>query len=876
MFSRLCIRPSSRGYSTIASSVPKEVDTLIVGGGIIGVATAFQLSRLAGPSHRILLVEQNTLTSGTTWHAAGLQTALKGVKCIANMAREGHRLYQSFDEGVGWAKTGSLGIARTEDLWTQLLQMANISESLGIPYELCDASRISQIHPYLDTTGVYGGIYTSEDGIVNPADVTMAMATRARAQGAHLLERTAIRRIVRDGRRAHAVELDSGALVHMNNIIICAGQWSKGIVKELGLGDILPAAVVPHQYVVFDRLEGVSNKLPVVRDYLNKFYLKPEVGGFMVGVFESNPEVHFPPDVKERNASGAAPRDISHEVFPESIDKAGEWLEHALETVPALQEVGIKRWLHGPDTHSCDTAPIMGRLLGTDNVHICTGFNSQGIQCGAGAGLANAEWILHGYPRSFKDDFVAADVNRWYPALAEDPDWCEGRAAEEYGIMYGVHYPYMQLHSGRNRRLLPLHEEHQRHGARFFEGFGWERAAYYLPTNVARHEYPHSWGLGKTEWFEAMKEEARAVRQHVGVIDMSSFGKLLVEGDGAGELLQWVCTADIDRPIGTIVYTAMANERGGILADFTVTRLGEDSFYITTTSNQPEMIKDHLHWATASRGMKGVTINDVTDDIAVLSVMGPKSFELLSSLGDGIDLHSTIPLSRAKDDLMLAGVSCRALRVSYVGELGLELHVQKSGAKKLFDGIMSGGSIRPRLVGSLAMLDSLRMEKRFLHYGHDFSPMESVLQVGLGFACKLKTDVDFIGKAALIREKEAGGLKKRLLSLQAQCPDVDLGKLPWWGHGAELVYRNDKLVGYLNSAGYSTVLECPIGLCLISDDRAIIDKSYIEQGEWTVRVHPIGGDGKPLIIPVKVTAGCLFDPKGRRMRGDYTTSTAST
>ncbi|KAF4665894.1 hypothetical protein FOL47_004370 [Perkinsus chesapeaki] len=816
-----------------AITLPKEVDTVIIGGGIIGVATAYQLTRITSSSslhsHRVLLIEQNTLTSGTTWHAAGLQTALKATKCVANMAREGHKLYKTFEEGVGWAKTGSLGIARSEEIWTQLLQMANVSESLAIPYEICDGNRIKQLHPFLDTTGVYGGIYTPEDGIVNPADVTMAMAVRARAQGAILLEKTPLKRILREGRRATGIEVEDGSIIETNNIIICAGQWSKGIVNDLNIGYTLPTAVVPHQYVVFDKIKGVNNTLPVVRDYVNKFYLKPEVGGFMVGVFEADPEPHLPEDVKDRNATCIVPRDISHEVFPESIDKAGVWLEG-------------------------------------------TGFNSQGIQCGAGAGLANAEWILYGYPKSFKDDFVAADINRWYPPLADDPKWCQSRAAEEYGLMYGVHYPYMQHSAGRDRRHLPLHEDHKNNGACFIEGYGWERAAYYLPYNTDKSDNPYSWGIGGTEWFEFMKEEARAVREHVGIIDMSSFGKLMVKGNGSLQLLQWLCTADIDRPIGSVIYTAMANEDGGMLADFTVCRLGEESFYITTTSNQPEMIKDHILWAINERKVKDIVdIEDITDDVAVLSVMGPKSFQLLSSLSNGIiDMNTEIPFSTAMDNLIIAGVSCRALRVSYVGELGLELHVPKDQVEKLFISLTSYESIKPRLVGSFAMLDSLRIEKRYLHYGHDFSPKESVLEVGLGFACKFKTDIDFIGKAALLEERAAGGLKKRLLSLQLQCDhDLDLNNLPWWGHGAELVYRNDKLVGYLNSAGYSSVFDCPIGLCLISDDNgAVIDNNYIDQGEWTVRVNPVKGNG-PLILTAKVTVGCIFDKTGKRLRGDY-------
>lgn len=882
------VRAASRSFGT---ATKESYDVLVVGGGVVGCNTA---RALASRGASVALLEQNTLTSGTTWHAAGLMGTLKGSSLLAVMGRYGVELYREMNDDagnslVGWSNTGSLTIARCEDSMEQIMRNCQMSHGLGhTHHRYVSPSEIKEIHPFLELDGIVGGIYSPEDGICNPADVAIWMAKEARESGAVVYERTECTSIELSSdnkRRASSARTACGKEIQFDSIAFCGGAWTK-VLSNMAFGtNRIPVAMMPHQYIIFDQIEGVGNHLPVVRDVHHKYYLKPEVGGLCVGVFEGEPMDHLPDVVRERNANKVPmPRDAEHELYQESVDKAGRWLEACMEHCPSLTEVGIKQFLHGPDTHSVDHSPIIGRIPGSDNVYVATGFNSQGIQCGPGAGLAIAEYIMDGAPHTLACDFSSADPSRFFPALCEDADWVEKRAGEGYGKVYSIHYPMEIFESARSRRHSPLHQELLDAGAMFGETYGWERALYFpLPeeTKPAVEESiwtdpsvpspahnAFSFSLAGAEYAEALQRECRAAREGVALFDLSSFGKISVSGPRAMELLQMCLTADMDKATGALTYSLFCDPRGGVLGDLTVARLGPEEFYLVTLANQPGKVLDQLSRVATDLGVdtSGCQVSDVTESKAILAVNGPRSRELLESICEGqLDNDSFAPYT-AKS-LKIAGIEVLALRVSFAGELGWELHTPAKEATRLHKALtLAGAAYDMRPAGTFALLESLRMEKGFLHYGADVSQAETPLEVGYGFACKLKPEQpDFVGKAAILAQRKEGW-KKRLVSVRME-PGVDASL---WGHEQELLYRNGERVGALTSGGYSYTLGCAIGMGFVHGP-AKVPQKWLKEGMYEVEVPIRTAEGVQLKrFPVQVQTKCLVDPEGARVKGTWT------
>jgi len=857
----------------------------VVGGGIVGTSVA---RHLAHRGVSVILLEQNSLTSGSTWHAAGLLGTSKASTLIASLARYGSETYRQMNDEagrnlVGWTNTGSLGIARCADSMEQLVRTNQMALGIGHKqHRIVSPSEIKEIHPFLKTDGIVGGLYSPEDGICNPGDVAMMMAKDAREHGAVVLERTECASITfdKDLRRVSHVQTDRGEKIVCGSIALCGGAWTKKLSRLIFGENRIPVAMVPHQYVIFDKTEGVGGHLPVVRDIRHKYYLKPEVGGFMLGIFEGEPLPHLPTAVRERNSNTVEmPRNAENEIYEESFDKAGEWLEAAMNDVPILNEVGMKQWLHGPDTHSADHSPLIGRVPGSDNVYVGTGFNSQGIQCGPGAGLAIAETILDGAPHSIGCDFASAEPSRIYPGLCEDAEWVEMRAAEGYGKTYSVHYPLEMFESARNRRLSPVHAELLKLGAVFGETYGWERPLYF-PTTAERrivteearspwedpsipglHHTALSFNRTETEFFQAERRECTAARKSAALFDLSSFGKIRVSGPRALEVLQKCMTADMDKIMGAVTYTLFCDPRGGILGDLTVARLGVDDFYIVTLSNQPGKVVDQLHRIAIQLSANGYcNIEDVTEAKGVLAVNGPRSFSILKELCPTPLDNENFPPGTAQH-INVAGLDMLALRVSFAGELGLELHCDASDATKLYTALLKAGSEHGLVPAGLhALLNSLRTEKGFMHYGADIGLTETPLEAGLGFACKLKPEQpDFVGKAAILKQRK-DGWKKRLVCVKAAA-DITL-----WGHEQELLYRDGELVGSMTSGAHSHTLGKAIGMGYIRGPPKV-PKSWLDEGTYEVEVPVRTSEGVALRrFPVDISMRCFVDPQGERIR----------
>lgn len=894
----LLLKAPSRSIVTAAGaheSSTRAVDAVVIGGGIVGCAAA---RALAARGASVVLLEQNTLTSGTTWHAAGLLGTLKGSGLLQALATFGNNTYKEMNDAstgkslVGWTNTGSLAIARCADSMEQLVRQWQLAKGLGYTHHrIVTPQEIKEIHPFLRIEGIVGGVYSPEDGICNPADVAIMMAKQARESGAIIKERTECVGIELDkGRqRIVSVQTDSGERISCGNAVICGGAWTKKL-SRLAFGENrIPVAMIPHQYMIFDKTEGVGGHLPVTRDILHKYYLKPEVGGFMVGIFEGEPLPHLPDNVRARNANVVPmPRDAKHEVYEESMEKMGRWLEAAMEHVPALNQVGVKQWLHGPDTHSPDHYPLIGRMPGTDNCFVATGFNSQGIQCAPGTGVALAESILDGAPHSIAADFSAADPSRIFPGLCEDAAWVEQRAAEGYGTTYSVHMPLEIFQSARGRRLFPVHSKLVELGAVFGETYGWERPLYFLSPEE-RHQAPPamapspyadpqgppslehhslSWRRQSAEYFAAERRECLAARTSAALFDLSSFGKLRISGPRSLEVVQMCMTAEMDKPEGTVTYSLLCNKRGGVLGDLTVARLGHDEFYVVTLSNQPAMVANHITRVAADLGIaaSACVIEDISEAKAVLAVNGPRSRDILAPLADAPLANEAFPPGTARL-LAVAGVPLLALRVSFAGELGWELHCPAESAAQLYAALLeAGGPLGMVPAGYFALLNSLRVEKSFVHYGAEVSLTETPLEAGLAFACKLKPgQPDFVGKAALLAQQKVGW-RKRLVSVQVPAGvDVSL-----FGHEQELLYRDGELVGALTSGGYSHTLGCAIGLGYVRGPPKV-PQDWMKAGTYEVEV-PVrteGGDVALQRVPVTVSIKCLVDPRGERVRGEY-------
>lgn len=869
-------------------------DVLVVGGGVVGCSVA---RALAAKGASVTLVEQNTLTSGSTWHAAGLLGTLKGSSMMASLAKFGVETYRQMNDEkgnslVGFANTGSLSIARCGDSMEQLVRSCQLAHGLGhTHHRVVTPQEIKDIHPFLDLDGIVGGVFSPEDGICNPADVALWMAKDARGHGAVIRERTECTGVNFDANRrlVTGVTTSSGENIHCGSIILCGGAWLKNLSRKMYGGvNYIPVAMMPHQYMISEAIAGVGNHLPVVRDVLNKYYLKPEVGGFMVGIFEGEPIDHLPSEVRARNANTShMPREAEHELYEESLDKAGVWLEAAMCHVPSLAEAGIKGWLHGPDTHSTDHHPLIGRLPASDNAYVATGFNSQGIQCAPGVGVALAELVADGGTLSSAAgcDLSAADPSRVFPALCDDAEWVEMRAAEGYGKVYSIHYPREMFESARSRRLSPLHDQLCSWGAVFGETYGWERPLYF-PLPEERRSQPdvhspwvdpsvlspvhtaYSYRHADAEYFAAERRECLATRNKAALFDLSSFGKVRVSGPGSLDLLQRALTAEMDKPVGSITYTLFCDSFGGVLGDLTVARLGSEDFYLVTLGNQPAKVKDHLLRVaslSAGAGFRGCDVVDVTEANAVLAVNGPRSRSVLQPLVGSDKLQNDAFPPNTATSLQVAGIELLALRVSYAGELGWELHVPSEKAATLYSALMDAGAEHGLChAGYMALLNSLRLEKGFVHYGADVSLAETPLEVGLAFTCKLRADKpDFIGKQAIL-EQRSRGWTKRLVSVAAPVgADLSL-----WGHEEELLYRNGELVGSLTSGGFSHTLNCMIGMAFVRGPPKV-PRDWLEAGDYEVEVpvRAAGGEVQLRRFPVQISLKALVDPNGDRIRG---------
>ena len=752
-----------------------SAEIVVIGGGAVGCSIAYHLAQLG--KRDVVVLEKSGLTQGSTWHAAGLIGQLRGKRNLTRMLQYSVELYDRLETETGqatdWKKVGSLRVASSKARWREIKRTASTARSFGFELQLVTAAEARDLFPLMSIDGVEGAAYIPSDGYVDPSSLTQALAKGARTGGVSFHEGVRVTGFRTAGRRVTHVLTDHGD-IRTERVVNAAGMWARQIGAMAGLS--LPAGVIEHQYLVTEKAADLPAGLPTFRDPDNNFYLKPEVGGIAVGGWEFD-AVPFGED--------GVPFEFGRELLPSNYERFESIAVPAAERVPILGEIGVRNLINGPIPVSVDGEPIMGLAPELDNYYVACGFTAGIAGCG-GAGRAMAQWIVDGDPGM---DLWAFDVRRFGPHH-NSRRYLRERTIEAYGAYYLLHPPGEEAHSARGARRSPLYDVLSEHRAVYGSKFGWERPNWFAPDGVEALERP---SFDRPNWFEPVAAEHRAVRERVALIDMSSFSKFEIDGPGALRCLQWLASNDLDKPVGAVTYTQLCNRRGGIEADVTITRLAEDRFYLITGSG---FATHDGAWIRAHLPADGsVHLRDVSSARAVINVCGPDSRELLARIAEQPIGNAELPFMAARE-LRLGYAPALALRVTYVGELGYELHLPTEYAAETYRALWAAGADLGVTDVGYRAIESLRLEKRYLYWGADLTPDYNPYEAGLGFCVALDKG-DFNGRTALARIREEG-VRRRLC-----CFTVD-GYAPLFG--GEAILREGRVVGVTTSAGYGHTL----------------------------------------------------------------------
>jgi len=765
-------------------ALPTHAQVVVIGGGIIGCSTAYHLAK----EHRadVVLLEQGKLTSGSTWHAAGLVGQLRSSASITQVLKRSVELYKSLEAetglATGWKMTGCLRLATTPDRWLEYRRLATTARSFGMDMGLISPAEVKKLWPLMNVDDLIGASWLPTDGQASPSDITQSLAKGARMHGAKIFEGVRVSGFEMDGARITSVLTTDGPIA-CDTVINCGGQWAREIGAMAGIN--VPLQPVKHQYIVTEKIEGLSPDVPTLRDPDRRTYFKEEVGGLVMGGYEPDPIAW---------TTGDIPRPFEFQLFDDDWDHFAQHLEQAVARVPALETAGIRQMINGPESFTPDGNFILGAAPECTNMYVGAGFNAFGIASAGGAGWALAEWAMRGEAPL---DLWVVDIRR-FSSLHRDREWVKERTLEAYGKHYTIAYPYEEYESGRNRIVSPLYDRLKAYGAVFGSKLGWERPNWFAPTGTEPRDI---YSMGRQNWFSAVGDEHRFVREAVGIFDQSSFAKYEITGKDAATALNTIAANNIDKPAGRLTYTQLLNRRGGIECDLTMARLADDQFYIVTgtgfRTHDLAWITDHIPSGMDAR------IADVTEAFGTLSLMGPSARDVLSAVTSADVSNAAFPFGHVRI-LPIAGHDVRALRVTYVGELGWELHIPLAATGDVFDALMAAGRVHGiRPVGYRA-LESLRLEKGYRAWGSDITPNDTPLEAGLGWAVKFKSNIPFVGGDAL-RDMQAKPLRKRLATFTTDREDVVL-------LGRETILRNGETVGYLTSGGYGYTIGKPIGL----------------------------------------------------------------
>ena len=768
---------------------------VIVGGGAIGLSIACHLGKLGIDD--VLLLERHQLTSGTSWHAAGIVGPLRSSMNLTTLAKYGVELFSELEretgQATGYRQTGGVWLAQHAARMEELKRIKAMGDRSGLTTQMLTPDEIAARIPELRTDDLAGGLWVDQDGQVNPVDLCMAYARAAKARGVEIREQTRVTGIERRAGAVSAVLLDNEDRIECDRLVIAAGAWSRQLGAMAGVN--IPLAACEHIYVVTDAVAGLSDPFPIVRDLDSGIYLKGDSGKLVLGTFEANPKPWQP-----------QADDAEFLMFDEDWDHAQPMLEAGIHRSPLIAEQGIGHFMNGPESFTPDTRQIMGEAPECENLFVAAGFNSIGIMSSAGVGQVMAEWIRD---KQAPMDLWEVDIARFDPQQ-DDDDYLQARLPEAVFNQFAMHWPYKQFKTGRDLRRSPWHERMAELGAVFGAPTGWER-----PLWFARDDGERDWGYsyGPQDWWDAAAREARHCRDYVSLFELSPFSKFEVQGEDALALLQRVCCSDIDVDTGRIRYTLMLNDGGGIEAEITVTRLGDQRFRVV--GGAATRFKD-LRWLQKHvREDETVRIDDVTENEAVLGVMGPNSRALLEDLSDSDFSDDAFPFSYVRE-IEISGIRLLAARLSYVGELGWELYLPASAATGVLDQILEVGRDHDLQMAGHFALDACRLEIGFRHWGHDIGPEDSPLDCGLGFAISKNKAIDFNGRKALEASDNAA-TEQRSMLCEIMADDVLLLH-------DEPVYQGTEIVGHCTSGGRG--FRTGKTLCFVMFGRSITDTAY--------------------------------------------------
>ncbi len=810
------------------AELPNKCGVVVIGGGVIGCSIAYHLAELGFTD--VVLLERQQLTSGTTWHAAGLVGQLRTSINMTKLARYTSELYRRLEgetgQATGYRQCGSISIAATAERFEELKRSASMAKVFDLEVNVLSVAEIGDKYPLINTDDLYGGIHIPSDGYANAVDITQAMAKGARSRGAQVFQNTKVTAILNDGDKVTGVSTPEGDIA-ADHVVICGGMWSRDLAATVGVN--VPLHACEHYYVLFESVAGLHPDLPVLRDYDACTYYKYDAGKLLVGAFE--------PTAKPWGMDGIA-EDFCFDEIAGDFDHFEPVLHDAMARLPALQDAGIQKFFCGPESFTPDVRYHLGKAPELENCFVAAGLNSIGLQSAGGIGKVMAEWIRDGHPPV---DLWEVDVRR-NMRFQGNRKYLRERVSESLGLLYATHFPFRQFETARGVRQSAVHDRLVAAGACHGEAFGWERPNWYAPAGVeAKYEYSY----GRQNWFEYSAAEHRAVRDSVGLFDQSSFAKFRLEGRDAMRVLNYVCANDIDVAPGRLVYTQWLNERGGIEADLTVTRLSGDAFLIVTAA---ETENRDFYW------LKGhippdanCVLTNVTSGMGVISVMGPRSRDLLQSLTPA-DLSNDSFSFATSREIELGYAIVRASRITFVGELGWELYVPTEFMLGVYDEIVTAGESFGLVHAGYHALNSLRMEKAYRHWSHDITDEDTPVEAGLEFAVRFDKKGGFIGRDALLKQKEVG-VSRRLVQFRLADPE------PLLYHN-EPIWRGNELVGHITSGAYGHTLGACIGLGYVAVDPGT---EGIPDGSFEVEVAGVR-------VPAEASLRPFYDPGNQRIR----------
>ncbi len=757
---------------------PSSAKVVVIGGGVAGTSCAYHLAKFGWKD--VVLLERDQLTSGTTWHAAGLIGQLGATSTITKLRKYSLDLYKELEKTTGLStglkQNGAITVASSKERMQELLRQATTAQLSNVEVEVLNKERIKELYPVVKNEDLVGGVYMPKDGQADPVGVTNVLAKAARMLGVQIFEKTTVKKILLKNKRICGVEISQGK-IDCEYVVLATGMWSRQIGEDIDVS--VPLYPNEHFYVITEPMKDLPKDLPVLRDYNACLYLKEDAGKMLVGIFEPNAKPAF-------KNSGRVPDDFSFGEFPDDFDHFEPYLEKSFYRLPMLENAGIRKFFSGPESFTPDTQYLLGETPEVKNLYTCCGFNSIGIASSGGAGRVTAEWMINGH---INEDLFSLDIKR-FQKFHSSKKFIMDRVTETLGDLYGMHWPYKQHTTSRNEKLLPYHEELKKAGACFGVAGGFERPMWYS-LNGHKPDYKHSFNY--QNWYPSAKHETINARKNVGLFDFSTFSKFDLKGEKVHSYLQKICTANIKNEIGKSTYTHMLNEDGGIETDVTVVCIHKNYFRIVSSAATRERDKFHI-LKYLSEDVKFI---DVTEEICCLGLFGPKSRDMIQKISDEDYSPENFQFGSGKN-VLIKSIKVWAQRISYVGELGFELYVNKNDALDLYKILTSEGKNFGLSHCGMHAMDIMRMESGFLHWGHDISPEENQYQAGLQFAISYKKNVNFIGKNALLKIKDKP-LDKRIIMFTLK--DSKPGA-PLLLH-EEPIYLDDKIIGRTTSGNYS-------------------------------------------------------------------------